>query len=59
MNVAHWLIAFYAGTVLLLFSNTSHAAGDAAGGAKVFQQCAACHSVKSGEHLTGPSLAGI
>jgi cytochrome c len=44
---------------LVLFGATSPAwtAGDAARGAKVFQQCAACHSIKEGEHLTGPSLA--
>jgi cytochrome c len=33
------------------------AAGDPLRGAKGFQQCAACHSTKPGEHLTGPSLA--
>lgn len=39
--------------------STSSAAGDPANGARVFQQCAACHSVNPGEHLTGPSLADI
>jgi cytochrome c len=34
-------------------------AADAARGAQVFQACVACHSVKAGEHLTGPSLAGV
>ena len=34
-------------------------AGDSARGAQVFSACAACHSLRSGEHLTGPSLAGI
>ena len=33
--------------------------GDAARGAALFQQCAACHSVEPGLHLTGPSLAAI
>jgi len=32
-------------------------AGDAARGAQIFRQCAACHSTQPGEHLTGPSLA--
>ncbi len=32
-------------------------AADATRGAQVFRQCAACHSVSAGEHLTGPSLA--
>jgi cytochrome c len=35
------------------------AAGDPARGAGLFQQCAACHSVEPGLHLTGPSLAAI
>ncbi len=39
--------------------NGSLAAGDSKRGAQVFQACLACHSVKPGEHLTGPSLAGI
>src|SRR5437870_5253348 len=33
--------------------------GDPARGAALFQQCAACHSVESGVHLTGPSLAAV
>lgn len=28
-------------------------------GAKLFQQCAACHSLEPGRHLTGPSLAAL
>ncbi len=35
------------------------AAGDVAHGAVLFRQCAACHSVEPGLHLTGPSLASI
>ena len=35
------------------------AAGDPTHGAALFQQCAACHSVEPGLHLTGPSLAEI
>jgi cytochrome c len=35
------------------------AAGDAARGAQVFRQCAACHSTVADEHLTGPSLAHV
>src|SRR5437016_98998 len=33
--------------------------GDPARGARAFQACMACHSIKAGEHLTGPSLADI
>jgi cytochrome c len=35
------------------------AAGDASRGVQAFQQCAACHSVEPGRHLTGPSLAHV
>ena len=35
------------------------AGGDPARGGKLFRQCAACHSVEPGLHLTGPSLAAI
>src|SRR3989454_11050257 len=33
--------------------------GNPGRGAALFQQCAACHSVEPGVHLTGPSLAAI
>lgn len=33
--------------------------GDPARGAMAFRQCAACHAVEPGQHLTGPSLARI
>jgi len=35
------------------------AVGDPQRGARLFQQCAACHSLEPGRHLTGPSLAGL
>ena len=35
------------------------AAGDPGRGTGLFQQCAPCHSVEPGLHLTGPSLAAI
>jgi len=34
-------------------------AGDPGRGAAAFGQCAACHSVEPGEHLSGPSLAQV
>lgn len=37
----------------------ANAAGDAQRGSKVFQACIPCHSVATGEHLTGPSLAHV
>jgi cytochrome c len=33
--------------------------GNTTRGAAVFRQCVACHSVESGVHLTGPSLAHV
>jgi cytochrome c len=49
------LVAVFAFSV----AGTAAAAGDPKRGAQVFQACAACHSVKPGEHLTGPSLARV
>ena len=46
-------------TTGLSFNHAAIAAGDAKRGAQVFQACMACHSVKPGEHMTGPSLAHI
>lgn len=42
-----------------LAAGAAFAAGDPARGARDFQPCMACHSVKPGEHSTGPSLAGL
>lgn len=44
---------------LLVVSQPALSAGDAKGGARLFSQCAACHSSAPGEHLTGPSLAHV
>lgn len=44
---------------LVIQATGAQAAGDAARGARVFQACAACHSIKPGEHMTGPSLADV
>jgi len=43
----------------LATGNDAAAAGDPKRGAQVFQACMACHSMKNGEHLTGPSLARV
>jgi len=49
------------GCVVLLVGlvGLAHGAGDPTRGSRVFGQCAACHSVVPGEHMTGPSLATI
>jgi cytochrome c len=42
-----------------LAAGAAVAAGDPARGVRDFQPCMACHSVKPGEHSTGPSLASL
>lgn len=37
----------------------AQAAGDAANGEKIFQQCSACHSAEKGVNKIGPSLNGV
>lgn len=44
---------------MLFLSGVASGAGDPKRGAQLFQACMACHSVKAGEHMTGPSLARI
>lgn len=48
-----------AGWLLLLLAPVALAAGDAKRGAQLFRECMACHSVRAGEHQTGPSLAHV
>lgn len=51
--------------VVLIFSNSAFAQGDAAKGEKVFKKCKACHTIADGDevHLkggrTGPNLFGV
>jgi cytochrome c len=40
-------------------TSVAHAQGDAQRGAKLFPQCAACHTLEPGRNLTGPSLANL
>ncbi len=49
---------FYSLVFISISINTAFAQ-DANSGKALFQECAACHSVKPGEVLTAPSLAGI
>lgn len=55
MNVnAKKIAAIAAGSMFVVAAY----AQDAARGQKLFEECAACHSVKPGESGVGPSLAG-
>jgi len=49
---------FLAAAFLPIGPSAAHAA-DLERGREVFRACAACHSLKPGDHRTGPSLAGI
>jgi cytochrome c len=49
----------YAALVLVCLSSAALGAGDPKRGVQLFGQCMACHSVKEGEHMTGPSLAHV
>jgi cytochrome c len=40
-------------------AGTAWADGDAAKGEKKFEECASCHSTKSGDNGLGPSLHGL
>ena len=37
----------------------AHADGDAARGKKIFEECAACHSLERGANGVGPTLNGV
>lgn len=45
--------------VILFAAGSALAAGDAAKGEKVFNQCKICHSLEKGKNMIGPSLAGV
>ena len=47
------------GLALAVTCGAARADGDAARGAKRFEECAACHSVEPGVNGVGPSLAGV
>ncbi len=54
------LTSWILGTLSVLGSHaTAGVEGNSRHGAQAFRQCAACHSLESGQHLTGPSLAGV
>ena len=46
-------------TLVLGATPAAHAQGDAQRGAKLFSQCAACHTLEPGRNLTGPSLENL
>ncbi len=54
-------IAGSVASILIVFaaSISVSADGDAEKGKKVFNKCRACHTLKPGRNMMGPSLAGI
>lgn len=56
---SNWQYLTIAVVLSFLAAPTAWSAGDATRGAKVFQACAACHSIAPGVHMTGPSLANV
>lgn len=50
-----WLVA----AVIPLTFSAAIAQGDAQRGQRLFQNCAACHSLEPDKNLTGPSLSGV
>jgi cytochrome c len=60
MNYFSIAVAFKTAAALSAFlAAAANAAGDPVRGARDFRPCMACHSVKSGEHSIGPSLADL
>ena len=44
---------------LVTAADTARAGGDAARGEKLYEDCAACHSIERGVNGVGPTLYGI
>lgn len=62
LALTFWAASHVAAATILavaLTTGTAYADADRDRGAKAFRQCAACHSLKAGDHRTGPSLGGI
>ena len=55
LRLGLWIVPCF----MAAYSVTALGAGDTVKGAKVFQACAACHSLQAGRNMTGPSLHGI
>lgn len=53
-----WAVAL-AATLAVAGVGEAGAAGDAEAGKKVFNKCAACHSVEAGKNKVGPSMFGV
>lgn len=60
MNLRKVIGLAAAAAVLVAYSGSALAEGDAAKGEKVFKKCATCHNIAAGEgNKVGPNLYGI
>lgn len=59
MRIVILLVLGSAFGILSVGADSALAAGDVRAGAQGFRACAACHTLESGRHLTGPSLAHL
>lgn len=58
-NGIRYIAGALCGWMLAGWNAPASAEGNVQRGAALFEQCAACHSLESGRHMTGPSLAGV
>ena len=54
-----FLVGCAGAVVLAATPGFAAAAGDPVQGAQAFRNCVACHSIETGQNMTGPSLAGV
>ena len=59
MRMGYGLVAGLVILPVIALSQAAAAAGNAEAGARQFQNCAACHALEPGRHMTGPSLGAI
>lgn len=59
MKATRSLFAALCAVTLISAAAPAFAAGDAAAGEKVFNQCKSCHSAVAGKNMVGPSLFGV
>ncbi len=59
MHIRILAFGMWALSIAMITPGSAYADGDPEKGARVFRPCMACHSLKPGLHLTGPSLADI
>jgi cytochrome c len=54
-----WWLGTATAAVLAAGPGSAAGAGDPVQGAQAFRNCIACHSIETGQNMTGPTLAGV